>query len=219
MEHIAHSYRLHLRSRQFLFSALIAFFLLGLALVANFYAGTYAVEKASSPVTDIILNNIRVYDVDSIFIFGPFVFWALVTLYLLVNLPKVPFTVKSIALFIFIRSIFVTLTHIGPFATVIPLTEENAVHWFTFGGDLFFSAHTGLPFLMALLFWETRWLRYFFLASSLFFGVIVLIGHYHYSIDVFAAFFITYAIADLARFLFRGDFQVFLGESHAHGAQ
>jgi membrane-associated phospholipid phosphatase len=79
----------------------------------------------------------------------------------------------------------------------------------TFGGDLFFSGHTGLPFLMALIFWNHPRLRYTFIAASLIFGTSAILGHYHYSIDVFAAYFITYSIFHIARTMFRSDLRLF----------
>ena len=45
-------------------------------------------------------------------------------------------------------------------------------------------------------------LRYLFLAWSVFFGIVVLLGHLHYTIDVLSAFFITYGIVDIAKWLF-----------------
>jgi len=66
-----------------------------------------------------------------------------------------------------------------------------------------------LPFLLALIFWDEKYLRYFFIVSSIFFGAIVLLGHYHYSIDVAAAFFITYTIYHIAKKLFPRDFELF----------
>ena len=75
--------------------------------------------------------------------------------------------------------------------------------------DLFFSGHTGIPFLMALMFWNYKPLRYTFLCFSLFFAVVVLLGHLHYSIDVLAAFFITYAIFDICKFFFKKDWALF----------
>jgi hypothetical protein len=79
----------------------------------------------------------------------------------------------------------------------------------TSGNDLFFSGHTGLPFLIALIFWDHIYLRALFLGSSVVFGVIVLLSHLHYSIDVFSAFFITYSIYHIAIKLFQNDFDFF----------
>jgi hypothetical protein len=83
------------------------------------------------------------------------------------------------------------------------------------GDDLFFSGHTGFPYLMALIFWNTKPLRWLFLAASIFFGGAVLLGHLHYSIDVFSAFFITYGIFNIAIRLFKNDFNFF---SHHHSS-
>ncbi len=75
------------------------------------------------------------------------------------------------------------------------------------GDDLFFSGHVGLTFLMALLLWDVPVLRYIYLAISVMFAGVVLLGHLHYSIDVFAAYFITYTIFILATRLFKSDYE------------
>ena len=75
------------------------------------------------------------------------------------------------------------------------------------GNDLFFSGHVGLTFLVALLFWDTPVLRYIYLSMSIVFAVVVLLGHLHYSIDVFAAYFITYTIFVIARNIFKSDYE------------
>lgn len=188
----------------------ISILVLVISLFVNYYASAYATESISNPVTDIILSNIRAFDVDAIFIYGPFVFWICVGLFLLVNPNKVPFTLKSVTLFILIRAAFISLTHIGPFPTNMILdTGPNLIKYFTLGGDLFFSAHTGLPFLLALVYWKSELLRVLFIVTSIFFGVIVLLGHFHYSIDVAAAFFITYSIYKIARYIFQKDYIYF----------
>lgn len=196
--------------RSFLLSTFIALSLLALSLFVNFYAGMYATEKESNPVTDIILSNTRAYDVDGIFVYGAVLFWLFVLFLCLKKPNRLPFTLKSIALFILIRSVFISITHIGPFASQIPI-DSNLIDKFSFGGDLFFSGHTGLPFLMALVFWDDRYLRILFIASSALFGVVVLLAHLHYSIDVLSAFFITYTIYHLAESIFKKDKQLFLG--------
>jgi hypothetical protein len=203
-------YFAHYKDREFLISFFTAVLFLGISLVINFYAGMYATKSASSSVTDIILSNIRVFDVGYIFTYGAIIFWAF-TLLLGVYYPrKFPFVLKSIALFTVIRALFICLTHIGPFPTQVVMETGSILSKFTFGGDLFFSGHTGLPFLMALVFWQNKILRYVFLISSTVFGVVVLMGHIHYSIDVLGAFFITYTIFHMALFLFKKDRLMFL---------
>ena len=199
-----------MEDRTLLTSIMVAFLFLLVSLLINFFAGTYATIRASYPVTDIFLSNIRAYDVDGFFVYGPLVLWSFVVIYLLFNPKQISFTMKSIALFIVIRSIFVTLTHIGPFPTQITINANSFFDKFTFGGDLFFSGHTGFPFLLALIYWNDKVLRYLFITSAIFFGFIVLLGHLHYSIDVLSAFFITYSIFHIAEYFFKRDRKVFL---------
>ena len=204
-----------LHDKDFIISFIVAFLFLAVSLIVNFYAGNYATEKASSPVTDIILSNVPEFDVNTIFIWGPVVMFVFVTLISLYNPKRIPFVLKSIALFTVVRAVFISLTHLGPFPTqAVILNASNFVNKFTFGGDLFFSGHTGLPFLLALIFWREKSLRYIFLFLSAMFGVVVLLGHLHYSIDVLSAFFITYAIYHMSMFFFKKDYTVFHSNVH-----
>ncbi|MDE1874467.1 MAG: hypothetical protein KGI79_00330 [Patescibacteria group bacterium] len=193
------------KDRTFLKLFLGAVVLLAAALIINFYAGTYATKSESNYVTDIILSNIPVFDVDAVFIYGGYALVAIVLLVCFAMPRRMPFTIKAIALFYVIRSIFVTLTHIAPFPTHIVVDASSLIHLFDFDGELFFSGHTGLPFLMALLYWDNKYLRVGFIALSVFLGAVVLMGHVHYSIDVFSAFFITYAIYGIAEQVFKKD--------------
>lgn len=200
-------------NKTFLISFIGAIILLSTSLIINYYAASFATNNASNFVTDIILDNTVARDVDGIFIWGSIAFWVFVGSLLVYRLKYAPFILKSIALFVFIRSASISLTHIAPFPGQINITNNYLIHFFTFGGDLFFSGHTGLPFLLAILFWHNKALRYIFLATSILFAFIVLLGHYHYSIDVFAAFFITPTIAQLCRLFFDKDHQMFISNA------
>lgn len=193
--------------RDFTISVIFGFLTFIASLVANFFSGTYASSRASSSVTDLILSNLPVVNLDFIFVEGFAIFAILVTLICLLEPKRIPFVLKTVALFIFIRAIAVSLTHIGPFPTQAPIDESRIVDWFNFTGDLFFSGHTGLPFLMTLIFWREKILRYFFLTVSILFACAVLLGHWHYSIDVFAAYFITHTIFHISKIFFKKDFQ------------
>ncbi len=48
-------------------------------------------------------------------------------------------------------------------------------------------------------------MRYLFIFSAVFFGMVVLLGHLHYSIDVMAAFFITYTINHINEIIWKKD--------------
>ncbi|MDP3934906.1 MAG: phosphatase PAP2-related protein [Candidatus Giovannonibacteria bacterium] len=209
MNKIKQKYAVYLNNREFLASLAFSVLILLASLVINFYAVTYATARASNAVTDLILDNIRVYDVDGIFIYGPIFFYLFVAYILIMRPHLIPFTLKSMSLFILIRAIFISLTHLGPSPLQLVISPANIMNYFTPGGDLFFSGHTGLPFLLALIFWENIRFRVFFIASALLFGAIVLLGHMHYSIDVLAAFFITYTIYRIASAFFPKDKKIF----------
>lgn len=202
-------YKSYLKDKAFVISLIFSFVLLIGSLIINYYAGTYATEVASNSVSDIILNNIKVYDVDGIFIYGPIIFWVFVAPMLITRPWRIPFTLKSISVFVLIRSIFITLTHLGLPIDHIAIPASNVLDKISFGDDLFFSGHTGLPFLLALIFWEHRLWRYFFFSASLFFAAVVLMGHLHYSIDVLGAYFITYTIFHMCEKFFPQDQQTF----------
>lgn len=211
MNQLKNKYKLYFKRRDFLTSLAVGMFLIVGSFFVNYYAGTYATEKASNSVTDIILSNTRVYNLDEIFIYGPIFLWAVVAFFCLKEPQRIPFVLKSLALFIVIRSVFISITHIGPFPDQMSYVV-NVPHWLQnvmFGGDLFFSAHTGAPFLMALVFWKNTNLRLFFLFASVCFGVVVLLAHLHYSIDVLSAFFITYTIFQIAKYFFKKDYVTF----------
>ncbi len=208
---LGEKYKLCIKNKRFVYNFILSLIFLFIGIVATFYAIIYATDRASNPVSDIILSNIPVFDVDGIFLYGPVVFWVIIGIYLVFYEPrKIPFTLKSIALFTLIRAVSITLTHIGPFPTGVKIDLNSIIGVFTTGSDLFFSSHTGLPFLMALVFWHNKTLRIFCIASSIFFGMIVLMAHVHYSIDVFAAFFITYTIFKISEKIFKYDRHVFM---------
>lgn len=182
---------------------------LATALVINSFADNYTLSHASNQVTDIILNNVPVFNVDFIFFEGFAALWFFV-IFLQIREPKtLPFILKSVAFFIIIRSVFISLTHTAAPLNHSFLDPNDLFKKFTSQDDLFFSSHTGAPFLFALIYWENFRLRTIFLLTSVFFGTAVLLGHLHYSIDVFAAFFITYGIYDITRYFFRKDHALF----------
>jgi len=202
-----------LRDRAFLESLFLGVLSILASLISVYYSTHYATVSSSNSVTDIILSNTRVYDVDLLFVYGALaaVLFSIIVV-LVFRLRHAPFILKSASLLLLIRSVFVSLTHISPYPTHAAisdtfLTSTSLAQMFFTGDDLFFSGHVGLTFLMALLLWNTPVLRYVYLALSVMFAVVVLLGHIHYSIDVFAAYFITYTIYSMATHVFKDDYR------------
>ncbi|MEI8224097.1 MAG: phosphatase PAP2-related protein [bacterium] len=192
-------------NKEFVISLVEAMVLFGIALVVNYFAGTYASDHAGIAVGDVFLSNIPVVPVAGLFIYGSLVFWIFSMFVYMSHLQKLPFTLKTGALFILIRSVFINLTQIGPYADAVSVPATNLLSIFSFKGDLFFSGHTGFPLLMAFIFWEYKSLRWIFIGWSAGFALIVLLGHLHYSIDVASAVFITYTIFHLSQILLKKD--------------
>ncbi len=187
-----------------------------LFLVVSVYvthlASRYAQIKASNHVEDIILSNTRVYDFEFFFVHVSIALTLFVVALCFKFRSTAPFLIKAVSLFIVIRAAFVSMTHIGPYPLQLDI-ESNLLNFITSGNDLFFSGHTGMPFLVALIFWNHPYIRNLFLVSSFVLGAGVLLAHLHYSIDVFAAFFITYSIYHISIKLFSKDYEFFTLET------
>lgn len=194
----------YLSDVRFLRACAVSLAILVVGVILNFYSGTYATEIAGSFVPDIFLSNTPALNVDGFFVIGTFAIVIFTVALVVARLRWLPFTAASLGVFYMLRALFVSLTHLGPFPDRVEVVDWGAiVAKFIGGNDLFFSGHTGAPFLLALIFWRIPVLRNIFLAWSVFFAVIVLVGHLHYSIDVLAAFFITYGIFHIAELFFK----------------
>jgi len=194
------------QGREYVKSLLNGFFILIASFFIMNHAGNYATKMAEIPVGDIVLDNLIIRDVSFFHVQIAIFFWVLFTVYMLTKPSFIPFIIKTISLFLLVRSAFICMTHLGVPSNklVIPDDVSSLV---LFNGDLFFSGHVGAPFLMMLVFWQEKVVRYVCLSASIIFAYIVLVGHIHYSIDVFAAPFITYSIFNLSTFIFAKDYQ------------
>ncbi len=209
MKKLAQDYRQFLGDFPSVFSFLQAVGFFFVSLIINYHASQYAFIRKDNPVTDILLDNLPVVNMDTTFLVSTSVFLLFATFFLLAQPKRLSFVLKSISLFIIVRSIFVTLTHIGPSPLSTLLTPSEIGQAFTSGADLFFSGHTGMPFLFALMFWKNMKLRILFITMSVLAAIGVLLGHIHYSIDVASAYFITHGIYLIATRWFKNDFKRF----------
>ena len=97
----------------------------------------------------------------------------------------------------------IQLFPLNPPDGLIPL--KDPLTNFFYGGtdrfirkDLFYSGHTSSQFLIFLTLTK-KWDKRAALLSSLLIGTFVLVQHIHYTIDVLAAYIITYLIFRIAK--------------------
>lgn len=172
-------------------------FLLILALLAYGISGNYVTDTANTVVApDLILDYIGPYNLNFIFVWLYLAVIAIYFLYPLISKPgELPYILNMFCIYLFIRSFFVIFTHLAAPHDAAITHFPSFLQGLNFSNDLFFSGHTGLPFLAFLVFREHhKKLSYFMLASSFILGITVLLMHVHYSIDVFSAYFIVYGI-------------------------
>lgn len=183
---------------------LISSIFLIIALVLDYLSGVYVQRVGIAEATDLILDNIPVVNLNFIFVYLFVLVIILGVLYALFF--RVRMLHKVIAqgsLLIVIRSIFICFTHLKTPADALLTHFPGFLSILSFHNDLFFSAHTSIPFLGFLIYKdENKKLAYFFLICSIILGITVLLMHVHYSIDVFSAFFITYGSYKIGEWLF-----------------
>ena len=111
------------------------------------------------------------------------------------NPKRLLFTVQLYILMVAVRIVAMYLLPLEPPAKMIVLNDPF-VEYFgtgqTLTKDLFFSGHTATLFILYLVS-ENKTMKIVFLISTIAVAVSVLFQHVHYSIDVFAAVFFTYA--------------------------
>ncbi|MDY0081621.1 MAG: phosphatase PAP2-related protein [Ignavibacteriaceae bacterium] len=102
---------------------------------------------------------------------------------------------KLYSLMAFVRIITMFLLPLDPPEKMI-LLKDPFVEFFgsgqTLTKDLFFSGHTATLFILYLVS-ENKLIKLVFLISTVLVAVFVLLQYVHYTIDVFAAVFFTYA--------------------------
>src|SRR3989338_8459183 len=121
-----HSWKELLHDRKFCISLGIGLAVLLLADVANYFVALYLNNIPVVSVGDFILDKIPTVDLTFMYTTGIYLVVFLVSVYPLFFKPElVPFTVKTVAAFILIRSIFISLTHMGAPAGYFQLPQLN----------------------------------------------------------------------------------------------
>ena len=194
-------------------SLIMGFIFFAVALVVQRVADSYVVGIKGTAVSDLISDRLPVVDMDSFMIMSALILTG-ITLFLVFTKPKfVSFGLKSLSLFIITRAFLISVTHLGAHPDQLvfdPNSFGYAIYNILYNStnDFFFSAHTGAPFLGALILWPEKIWRYFYIIASVIFGASVLLAHIHYSIDVFAAPLIAHSIFIISKDLFKKDYRL-----------
>lgn len=121
---------------------------------------------------------------------------------------RIPFLLFLLSVYVLVRTAFIFLSPIGPPVGIMDMRQLDFIFskimgtW-TFNNEFIFSGHTSIPFLF-YLFFETRGLKAVMLAGSVVMGACVLLSRNHYTVDVLAAYLVSYSIYRLSERLYYG---------------
>lgn len=176
-------------------------------LIAFPFFFNYIESRNGITLNDFILNGLPTYDV-SIPTF--LIIWSMFLLFLYRAIHHPELLLLFLWGFIFLsisRFITIYLIPLNPPEQLIALRDPitNIFYGKKHGfitKDLFYSGHTSTQFLMCLCLTK-RSDKILTLISTILVGVLVLIQHVHYSIDVIAAPFLTYLVYLLSKQLLK----------------
>jgi len=202
-----HHWKVLFRTDDYRSSLFEGIIVLGLAIFITIITAVFNDKVQYVSVGDLILDKLPTYNLSLLFDFGIYWLPILVFVYAVLAEPEVlPFALKTYGLLYLVRVCFMVLTHVGPpigfFYQDLLVSGADPIKTLTFRNDLFFSGHTAVPFLGYFLFRKYNLVRLIMLVTALLMGLTVLMMHVHYSIDVFAAFFITYGVYALSNEIF-----------------
>lgn len=175
-----------------------------IALLSSFNYFFLTIEQHTGPVlNDWVLAYIPPYDV-SLIIFG--VIWAAGLLIVIRSRRSPAVFMMFIYSYIIItlsRMISINVFPLNPPVGLIPMIDPltNAFYGKVYiTKDLFYSGHTSTIFLIFLCL-RGRWDRLWVLLGSLLVGILLLVQHVHYTIDVMGAFAFTYPLYRLGKWI------------------
>lgn len=183
---------------------LLGFSLLTITLIFFSYFLNKIIEPREGKVlNDFILNKLPAINC-SIPIFSIIWISAATTIFHLIKKPNLLLVfLFSYTILCFSRILSIGLVPLNPPTDIIVLTDPLTDIFY--GGkfltkDLFYSGHTATIFLMYLTM-EKKWLKLFLLIASILIGIMVLLQHVHYTIDVLAAPIFTFFIYKLGKLI------------------
>jgi len=188
---------------------------LAFSMAVNYWAGRFADIRGETAHTspDLLLSFLPVVDLRLLFVWGfaAFVIFAVAAVVWSEG-KRAAYVVWMYALLVLVRSLFIILTPMKAPEGMLEMAGDPLFdklgRYLTFKHDLFFSSHTALPYLGFLVFRHPG-VRWILMGLSVLLAATVLLCRVHYSIDVVAAYFITYAVYRLELRHFRWRYRAF----------
>jgi len=184
----------------------ISIVILLMSYIINFFASYYVMKKADvNCVPDLILDHFGPYNLNFFYSWiAVAIFIIFITYPLICKIKDFLYICLQLSFLVIVRSFFIILTHLKTPITAVNANFPGIFDIFKFTNDQFFSGHVAFTFLGFLVFKDSK-IKWFFLVGSILMAITVLAMHQHYSIDVFAAFFITYGCYKIVNKYFKKD--------------
>lgn len=189
------SWREFLKEKKNKIELVVAFLLLSVVISALTNFLNFVEVRKGVALPDPILNLFKPVDLTWLIFAVIYVSLIAGIISLAKNPKRLLFTVQLYTLMVAVRIVAMYLLPLEPPVKMIVLNDPF-VEYFgtgqTLTKDLFFSGHTATLFILYLVS-ENKMMKIVFLISTIAVAISVLLQHVHYSIDVFAAVFFTYA--------------------------
>lgn len=189
------SWREFLKEKKNKIELVVTFLLLSVVISALTNFLNFVEVRKGVALSDPILNLFK--PVDLTWLIFALIYVSLIAgiISLAKNPKRLLFTVQLYTLMVAVRIVAMYLLPLEPPVKMIVLNDPF-VEYFgtgqTLTKDLFFSGHTATLLILYLVS-ENKMMKIVFLISTIAVAISVLLQHVHYSIDVFAAVFFTYA--------------------------
>jgi membrane-associated phospholipid phosphatase len=189
------SWKEFLKEKRNKFELVITLFLLAVVLtsLANFL--NYVEARKGVLLPDPLLNLFNPIDLTWLTFTLIYVSIVVAIVTLFKNPSRLVFAIQLYTFMVAVRIIAMYLMPFDPPSSMIILNDP-LVEYFgtgqTLTKDLFFSGHTATLFILFLVS-ENKTIKTVFMISTITVAISVILQHVHYSIDVFAAVFFTYA--------------------------
>ncbi len=166
----------------------------------------YIQQRPALSINDSLLQHIEAYDVSQ-YIFLLIYVGLISGIFYLLRFPDLLLqTVQAYCLLTLLRCLTLFLVPLDPPHGLLPLRDPIVDNLFYGNGvitkDLFFSGHVSTIFLFVLAV-PSKLLKYLFLVLSLSIGVLTLVQHVHYTIDILAAPLFSWISYELSRLVNR----------------